>query len=301
MINNVFINKWQLCRKLLFIIFFSFFITINCKAWYLPDNWSTSIDNDKNINLVVKEWDWVDQVYSYFKTSIIPITKSIMLMISIIYATILIFWLAISRWEEDIIKWFNKKIWWLILGLISMSIAEPLWEIFDPLRWSNAKELWNYAWFEALSDIIINSAVILIWWIAVLMMTISWFNILVAWWDLKTDEHKRNFVYSLSWIIIILLIRKFIRDIFYLNYWLLWPNESAVTWASSELFWAFAWAMQFLALACVWIIILWWVYYIFSLWDDKIWWQVKTMIKNVMIWLLIIMVSYTVVATFIPH
>lgn len=278
-----------------------FLLIWNCHAWYLPNNWSNSIDSDKNINLQVKQWDWVDQVYSYFTDTIIPITKSVILLIAIIYASILVFWLAISRWEEDVVKGFSKKIWWIILWLALISISGQVWEIFDPLRWNNAQDIWDYVWFSSLADVIINSATIIIWWIAVLMLVISWLQIVVAWWDLKTDEHKRNFVYSLSWIIIILVIRKFIRDIFYLNYWLSWPNEAAVTSASSELFGVFSYAMQFLALWCVWIIILWWVYYIFSLWDDKIWWQVKIIVKNVIIGLLIIMTAFTLVATFIPH
>lgn len=289
-------------KKISIIIMALWFLFISdCYAWYLPSNWWTSIDTNKDINLVVKQWDWINQLYSYFKDSIIPMTKSIILLVAIIYATTLVFWVAISRWEDDAIKWLSKKIWWIILWLSLISISEPLSNIFDPLRWNNTKEFWDYVWFQSLSDLIINSITIMIWWIAVLMLVISWFQIIVAWWWLKTDEHKRNFIYSLSWIIIILVIRKFIRDIFYLNYWLSWPNESAVIWASSELFWIFSWSMQFLALWCVWIIILWWVYYVFSLWDDKIWWQVKIMIRNVMLWLIIIMISFTVIATFIPH
>jgi uncharacterized membrane protein YbhN (UPF0104 family) len=58
--------------------------------------------------------------------------------------------------------------------------------------------------------------------------------------------------------------------------------------------------MKYAAIAAVVFIILWCFYYIFSLWEED--WETKwkTIIKNAIIWLFIIMTSYTILQTFLP-
>ena len=277
-----------------------FLSSISTYAGLLPDNWSYSIDENEDINLVKKEWSWVDQLKSYFIDSIIPITKSVLVVISLLYLIILIFWLSISWWEEDIISNFKIRVWYLALGLLIISISEPLSIAFDPI--DNYDQFWDKEKFAAIAYLIIDRFTILSWWIAVLMMTISWIRLIVSKWEETIiEEQKRSFTYSFIWIIIILIFNRVVVDILYLNYWLGSPNEEAAIWASQEILWVVAWATQYLALWAMWVFILAWVYYVFSIWEDESTKTAKAIMKNAIIWIIVVLISYTIISTFIPH
>ncbi len=270
----------------------------------LPSEWDKQIED---INLVSIETDSADltaigNLKAYVIKTILPIAKSIFLPLALIYLVILIFWLTVAAWDEDVISSFKVKVWFLILWLILISIAEPIWEVFDPTVWNNKTELWNIDELEILVNSIIEYFTILSWWIAVIVMTISWIRLVVSKWDdTIIEEQKRSFTYSFIWLIVILVFKRFIEDILYVNHWFSWPNENAASDMSAEIMWIIAWAMEFLAFWCLWVIVLAWFYYIFSLWDDDASTKAKATIKNAALGLLLIIVSYTIVATFIPH
>lgn len=283
------------------IFVFWFCVSQQVSAGFLPSWWSESIE-ESEINLVSEEWSATTQLKYFIIERILPIAKSIFLPVALIYLVILIFWLTVASWDEDVISSFKVKVWFLVLWLILISIAEPMWEAFDPTLWDNAKELWNVSKLEDILTNIIDYFTIISWWVAVIMMTISWVRLVASKWeDTIIEEQKRSFTYSFIWLIIILLFKRFITDILYVNYWFWGPNEKAASWMSAEIMWVIAWAMEFLAFGALWVFVLAWFYYIFSLWNDDASTKAKATMKNAMLWLLVIIISYTLVATFIPH
>ena len=71
--------------------------------------------------------------------------------------------------------------------------------------------------------------------------------------------------------------------------------------ASAELMWIISYALQYMWLIWVWLFILAWMYYIMSL-DNEDWAnKAKAILKNVAIGTIIIIISYTLVSTFVPN
>lgn len=301
--KNFIFNKKFFWKILFFVILFFWIFLIFpefSNAWYLPDWWSDTIDSE--LNLTYKTWDWVDQLKSYLTWTFVPLTKFIMVWIAILFMTLALFSIIFAIWNEaEAEAWrFWVKFWFAILWFILISFSEKIAEALDPLLWNNKNDFWDISKFESMSNILVDFSAILIWWIAVAVIVISWIKILQSQWEWVEDEFKK-ILSAWVWLIVTLLSRKFIYEIFFTWYWMEWVNQNASLTTTQEVMWVVSYFMQFIAIWWVWLIVLAWAYYIFSSWD----WNdstglAKWIIKNVSVWLVILMSSYSLVTIFLP-
>ena len=285
---------------ILFFWIFCFFPNFT-NAWYLPDWWANEIDNQ--LKLTHKDWDWVEQVKTYLTWTFVPLIKFIMVWISIIFIIVSLFAVIFSVWAEaeNAFKKFWTNFWFAILWFVLISFSWKIAEAVDPILWNNNADFWNIWAFESMANILVDFSAILIWWIAVAVIVISWIKIVKSQWEWIEDEFKK-ILSAWVWLMVTLLSRKFIYEIFFTNYWMRWVNEWASLSTTQEIMWVVWYFMQFITIWWVWLIILAWVYYIFSSWE----WNdntelAKWIMKNVAIWLVILMSSYSLVTIFLPN
>ena len=292
-------------KKILFwiILLFGIFLIFPefSSAWYLPEWWSNSIDSQ--LKLTHKDWDWIEQLKSYLTWTFVPLTKFIMVWIAILFLILALFSIIFSIWSESETeaKTFWEKFWFAILWFILISFSERIAEAVDPVLWNNAAEFWDISKFEWMANILVDFSAIMIWWIAVASIVISWIRILQSQWEWVEDEFKKILA-AWAWLILTLLSRKFVYEIFFTNYWMSWVNHDAALSTTQEIMWIVSYFMQFVSIWWISLIILSWAYYIFSSWE---WWSdntelAKWIMKNVSIWLVVLMSSFSLVTIFLP-
>ena len=270
-------------------------------GWYLPNWWANQIDSQ--LKLTHKTWDWVEQINSYLTLTFVPLVKFIMVWIAILFLILGLFSIIFATWEESETeaKTFWWKFWFAILWFILISFAERIANAVNPLISWNIQNFWNIWAFEWMATILVNFASVLIWWFAVAVIVISWINILKSQWEWIEDEFKK-ILSAWLWLIVTLLSRKFIYEIFFTWYWMKWVNENANISASQEVMWTVSYFMQFIAIWWVALIIIAWIYYMTSSWEDNDNTKLaQSIIKNVSIWLVILMSSYSLVTIFLPN
>lgn len=286
----------------IFILFFWLFLLFPdfSNASYLPEWWSNQIDSQ--LNLTHKEWDWVQQAKSYLIWTFVPLTKFIIVWVSVMLLIISLFSIIFSIWAESETqaKTFWSRFWFAVLWFILISFAERIAEAVDPIVWNNNQNFWDIWKFEWMANILVDFSAVLIWWVAVAVIVIAWIKILQSKWEWVEDEFKK-ILSAWAWLIITLLSRKFIYEIFFTNYWMTWVNENASLSTTQEIMWVVSYFMQFIAIWWVALIVLAWIYYMFSSWE----WNdnttlAKWIIKNVSIWLVILMSSYSLITIFLP-
>lgn len=307
--NKIWKNNLKKIKRILSALILTFIISwlISFLApktyaeWYLP-NWDSMLWETAQ-DLETLDWtDWVDKINNLLLKTLIPLTKYLFVSISILFIVFALFWLVASGWEEDKISEFKKKMWYVIFWFIVIGLSEKIAGVFDPLSWNNSSEFYNVDGLRTIFISVWSFIKIIAWWFAVLMIVVSWFSMITSEWDeTKTEEWKKWIIYSFVWLMVILTAEKFILDIFFKDYWQNWPNNTAPQEFSSEIIWIISWILQYLSIFWVAIIITAWIFYIFSMWDDDASTKAWTIIKNVWLWLIIIMISYTIISTFIPN
>lgn len=286
---------------LFFGIFFLFpNISLASDNGYLPVWWSNQIDSQ--LKLTHKTWDWVTQVKDYLTWTFVPLVKFLMVWVAIIFLIVSLFSIVFSIWSEaeTASKKFWTDFWFAILWFVLISFSEKIAKAVDPLVSWNNQNFWDISQFESMANILVNFAAILIWWIAVAVIVISWIKIVQSRWEWVEDEFKK-ILSAWIWLIITLLSRKFIYEIFFTNYWMKWVNQNASLSTTQEVMWIVSFFMQYIAIWWVAMIVLAWIYYMFSSWE----WNdntalAKWIMKNVSIWLVILMSSYSLVTIFLP-
>ena len=301
--KKFFLNKNFFWKIIFFgiLLFWIFFVSPEfSNAWYLPSWWSNSIDWE--LRLTYKTWDWVDQLKDYLTWTFVPLIKFLMVWIAILFMIVALFWIISEMWaeSENKAKEFWTRFWFAILWFILISFSEKIANALDPTVWNNISEFWDISKFESMANILVNFSAILIWWIAVAVIVISWIKILQSQWEWIEDEFKK-ILSAWVWLIITLLSRKFIYEIFFTNYWMSWVNQNASLTTTQEVMWVVSYFMQFITIWWVALIVLAWMYYMFSSWE----WNdntalAKWIIKNVSIWLIVLMSSYSLVTIFLP-
>lgn len=286
---------WIILLFGIFLIFPEF-----SNAWYLPNWWSNEIDSQ--LELTYKTWDWVTQAKKYLTWTFVPLTKFIMVWVAIMFLIVALFWIIFELWadSENKAKEFWTKFWFAILWFILISFSEKIAEAVDPLAWNNNVNFWDIWKFESMANILVDFSAILIWWIAVAVIVIAWIKILQSQWEWVEEEFKK-ILSAWVWLIITLLSRKFIYEIFFTNYWMSWVNQNASLTTTQEIMWIVSYFMQFITIWWVALIILAWTYYIFSSWEWNDYTALaKWIMKNVSIWLVVLMSSYSLITIFLP-
>ncbi|MCD5382966.1 hypothetical protein LR002_02485 [Candidatus Gracilibacteria bacterium] len=285
---------------ILFFGIFCFFPNFT-NAGYLPDGWANEIDNQ--LKLTHKDGDGVEQVKTYLTGTFVPLIKFIMVGISIIFIIVSLFAVifSVGAEAENAFKKFGTNFGFAILGFVLISFSGKIAEAVDPILGNNNADFGNIGAFESMANILVDFSAILIGGIAVAVIVISGIKIVKSQGEGIEDEFKKILSAGVG-LMVTLLSRKFIYEIFFTNYGMKGVNEGASLSTTQEIMGVVGYFMQFITIGGVGLIILAGVYYIFSSGEGNDNTELaKGIMKNVAIGLVILMSSYSLVTIFLPN
>ena len=300
---------------LIFFLFSLFFINNSCSAEVAETSileipfsssdikLSDSIDREKNVSMQ-KRWDWADEIQDWIMKIVDVLTKFMWF-----FAFLFLFYTWISiviKWDWDELAWAKTKILWTIFALLMTFLIEPLvrtvffWGSWSQNSWdilnnsssaTNAAKIWvaQIEWFIWY----IETFIVLL---ALVMMMKSAVQMIFTHDEaVKLEEQKKTILWTWVWLVIILLSKILVY------FWIYW-NPVTEEWRNfgkvvSEISWVINYLLWFLASIAVAMIIYWWTKMIFSWGEDAEEW--KIIIKNVVIWSIIISIAYVLVITLI--
>lgn len=266
-------------------------------AGVLPSDWANKIDS--TLQLPKREWDAVSQTKSYFYESFAPIAKSVVAVLAIIAIAVIIFQVWISEWEAKEIKNFKSSIWYLVLWSALIWLSTVLWQAFDPSQ--HAQNIWDMKLINDTVDLIYSFVQNIAGWVAIFILILTWFNIVTdtSGWSKKSAENMKSLYNTILWIIAIFTAKNFILGVIYDN-WMQAPDwNTTVTNASNEVMSVMRFGLQYLWMWAFIVFLLAWVYYV-------IWWEkwdadAKKIMKTAFVWLVVIMMSYSILTALIPY
>lgn len=296
--------------------FFIFTATVNAEKglwkyldWWDKTNLQTSFDPEL---LETTNWeDWKGQIQAWIAKIIEQLLKAIWLLAFwfMIYAW---FMMIISQGSDEEVENWKRQIQWSIIALLLVFLIEPMVTGVFYWEWSWAGEIIFWPWTEIQTGQIAISGQK---WLAELMWFIKYIQMFVAIIALtmliisalKTffaqdkedafDEQKK----SITWIIIWILTISFSQIMIYFwiynpETWDIWGDKGRIF---SEVSWFISYILWFVAAIAVASIIYWWFLMVTSGWDDEKSWKWKSIVLNIIIWSVIIFISYSLVSLII--
>jgi len=296
-----------------FFLLFSFWNITNAWIvdfgnWWNP--WNSNIDWIEKIEEVSilsnDNWIWEDKLDSGAVNKlvkhilwIVKIILNAILVLMIVYAWInlVFYWWSddskLSTWKMQI----NYSLAWLFFVNIPGTLANILsldW------NWNIDKEWSNFKWDEiqillnqsklnwVLDNMLTPFLEVTIWVFATLMIIYAWIQLIYDRWKWeKLEEAKNKIVYSIIALVFVWLLETFERFVFN------WNIED--------------WESIFESLANLWIYFIWpisisafiyaWYIYITARWDEAQAEKAKNIVINTILWILIVLSSWTILAT----
>ncbi len=267
----------------IFLLLFLVLSVFSINSSYARENikWLRDINNDKITNEVR-----LDESTKNIAFKIINIIRYALVGILIIYIVYAWGQMIMSMWkDEETLSKAKRTLWYSLIWVIFVSFPIAIYEAFV-----NNREDWNFLIFEKNFIKIIDQVVlfleIILWAIAVFVIVISWIKIILSRWkEDKLNEAKARII----WVIIALIFIWFIRVWESFLIAKDWFKISTWTWifqkiANLALYLAWPIALFFLVIA--------WYYYITSAWDEERTKKWKTIIINVIIWVIILLCAF---------
>jgi hypothetical protein len=276
---------------ILFLGDFSFAWTINF-PWELKDKITnvsintTEVENKGFIDAIEFIWVWL---LHNFKVII-----EWLLLLFLVYSWAM---MIMSNWtNEEELSSAKRTFRYVIVWMLFINIP---WTIYEALTWEKknlTEDIWTYTWtvfwfineenFRILIDNIIQFIQIFIFFIAVILLTLSAIRLIMSRWrEDVMKEHKNNIFYSLIWLVFVWLIWVWKSIVF--DGQALIENSRTFFKTMANFILLFAWPIA------VFFLILAWYYFITSSWDEDRIKKAKHIVVNVILWTLILLASYT--------
>ena len=289
--------------KILIILslIFSIFI-VNSYAWIVELPWMEPIKEISNsVGEETKNWWDIIKVINEKWLSILHIFKTALQWILLIFIIYIGIQMVISMWtdEDKLTKWKNQ-LWYSLVAIMFINIP---WTIYNVVNSKNRSDISVYRewdtndagnmfinndpsawWLWALLKNIVWFIEVIIFWIAIFTIIMSWIKIMTARWrEEEVTKAKSKILYSIIALIFVWFIESWRR---------LAMSWDIVEWW--ELFWKitkiallFAWpvAIFFLTLA--------WYYYITANWEEDRVKKAKNIIVNTLIWIILLVAMFT--------
>ncbi len=289
-------------RKILFIIILIFslgYIFNYSYAWNINFPWQFE-DQIKDVSIdpnPLNKWDFISSIEAIWVWLLHNFKFIIkwLLLVFLVYSWVM---MITSMWknEEDLSS-AKRSFRYIIIAFVFINIP---WDIYDTLVMNHSmnvtQNIWTYSWkvFWFINDenfkILINSIIgfiqVFIFFIAVLLLTLSAVKLIMSRWREEVmKEHKNNIFYSILWLVFVWLIWTWKDIVFDWNELIEKSRNFFTIMANFVLLFAWPIAIFFLILA--------WYYFITSSWDEDRIKKAKHMVINVVLWTLILLASYT--------
>jgi len=289
--------------KILIILslIFSIFI-VNSYAWTVELPWMEPIKEISNsVGEETKNWWDIIKVINEKWLSILHIFKTALQWILLIFIIYIGIQMVISMWtdEDKLTKWKNQ-LWYSLVAIMFINIPWTIYNVINSKNRANISEYhdWDTStagnilinneasawWLWTLLKNIVWFIEVIIFWIAIFTIIMSWIKIMTARWrEEEVTKAKSNILYSITALIFVWFIEAWRRlamswDI--VEWWKLF-------WKITEIVLLFAWpvAIFFLTLA--------WYYYITANWEEDRVKKAKNIIVNTLIWIILCVAMFT--------
>lgn len=271
--------------------------------WLTPDknekivwvSYDSLVEEDKDFQWDLKNiWFWYLWIAKW-------VLQGVML-IYLVYAGFMFFYWSI--WKEDKLETAKNQIYYSLAWLLFINVPWVLYSLFWDSWWKQADAWVNSEWFNAWIETSWNLLVswnfqlfvennllwlleIVVWIVATFSIILSAYNIINADWkdDIVTEE-KDKIVYSVTALIFVWFMQFFKDAVFTGQQDKIQDLFSSVMNLAIFIWWPIA--LSFIILA--------WYYLITSNWDEERLEKAKNIVINSIIWVLILMASWTFLA-----
>lgn len=271
--------------------------------WLTPDknekivwvSYDSLVEEDKDFQWDLKNiWFWYLWIAKW-------VLQGIML-IYLVYAGFMFFYWSI--WKEDKLESAKNQIYYSLAWLLFINVPWVLYSLFWDSWWKQADAWVNSEWFNAWIESSWNLLVswnfqlfvennllwlleVVVWIVATFSIILSAYNIINADWkdDIVTEE-KDKIVYSVTALIFVWFMQFFKDAVFTGQQDKIQDLFSSVMNLAIFIWWPIA--LSFIILA--------WYYLITSNWDEERLEKAKNIVINSIIWVLILMASWTFLA-----
>ena len=279
-----------------FIFSHSFSASINFPTDIKNNVWKVSIDTNTSMWWNLENTDTLKMI-EYLWLRFLHIFKVVIEWLLLVYIVYTWAMMIMSSWtNEEELSSAKRSFRYAIIWLIFVNIP---WTIYETIVWRQkniTEDIWRYSdsvfWFindenfKALITNIIQFIQVFIFFIAILLLTLSAIRLIMSRWrDEVLKEHKNNIFYSLLWLVFVWLIWTWKNIVFD---WEALVEQSRTFFSQMANFvLLFAWPIA------IFFLILAWYYFITASWDEDRIKKAKHIVVNVVLWTLILIASYT--------
>jgi len=289
--------------KILLISILSIFL-----LWLTVNAWVDLVDpsnkiKESSIDSIANNWTFVENIETTWM-SLLTTVKVIFEWVLIIYIVYIWVQMIISMWsDEDELSKSKRSIRYSLVWLIFINIPWTIynwfihnnWWVIDWRVWYNSwvSTPWNHSWnilidtfnfWQTLNWDIIWFIEVAISAFAILMIIISWVQIILSRWEEESlKKNKDKIIWSLAGLIFIWFIEAWKEVIFTWDIDDWWNLFEAMS--NLALFFVWPVAIAFLTLAAY--------YYITANWDEEKAKKAKNIVINTLIATVLLLASYT--------
>lgn len=271
----------------------------NFTAGILPPNWDQPFHGVDELIEPPAEGNAVDKVKYLFWQNIVPIFKYLMVVISIFYFILYLYQMLTSSGEEEAITSSTKNLLWGVLGFMVIALAMDIAESFD--IWRNNGEFVDKAHLENAQLRVISYFQLLAAIVAFFYIFFAGFRLVTAHGDEEIITAQKNHIkWGFVGLMFVMLADVAVNRIFYPSQGQKGLGKEELTTLFSEGVGVLRFFLAFVGILAVVSLIASGVIYITSGGDEAATGKAKKNIFGSLIAIIIIVMSYIFVASFVP-
>ncbi len=287
--------------EILFSVFLFFIPSFTlADSGHLPSEYKTVVENLKEVQKPIEGDGAVDMTTKLIKEKIVPLGKFLFIGIGLVYLGLYAYKVVLGTGDDDQIETQKTNIVYATIGFGLVALAEPMTKIFDPIGSEDETKLLQEKAVESIAMILVNSAEVLLGTVLVILVFYAGIQLVTADGDDETiTQAKNTFKYSFIGILIIMLAKPLVTQVFYPNKGDTHPGTSQVQAFLTEAFGVLEYILQFMGILVFISFVYASILYIISGTDD----EKRSQAKDILIWtaigMVIIVFSYSIIMFFI--
>lgn len=268
---------------------------------HLPSAYNSFADRITEIEKPIEGDGAIDMTQKLIKEKIIPLAKFIFIGVGLIFLGMYAYIIVLGMGEDDQLKKEQENIMYAAIGFALVALAEPMTKIFDPIGAEDITQILQQSALESVIMIVINTLEILLGTILVILIFYAGMKLVTADGDEEVmSDAKNTFKYSFIGVLIIMIAKPLVTQIFYPQLGLVDIGKTQVENFLAEAFGVLEYLLQFLGILVFVAFVYASINYLISASDDG----KRESAKNILIWsvigMIIILFSYSIVMFFVP-
>ncbi len=243
----------------------------------------------------------IDMTQNLIKEKIVPLAKFIFIGVGLVFFGMYAYQVTIGMGEEDQLSTGRENIMYAAIGFALVALAGPITKILDPIGAENVTQILQQSALESVIMLIVNTLEVLLGTLLVILIFYAGMKLVTADGDEEEIGNAKNlFKYSFIGIVIIMIAKPLITQVFYPQLGVVDIGKTQVENFLTEAFGVLEYLLQFLGVLVFVSFVYASVNYLISGSDDA----KRESSKNILLWsvvgMVIILFSYSIVMFFVP-